>query len=250
MEKFTPDREKKMVFTKCLPLLVAILFGTGYAAANKSQDLQIHTQDHEQIEPDEHKKHQAMMTSPEQVELNRRYDAAWDEWRNELFGLDIKRGMVVADVGAGEGELSLLVARKVGPEGLVYANEIDTKKLRIISDRAAHSGLQNIVPVLSTSNDPMIPPEQADMVILVEVFHHLSDKKAFLDNTRRRVKDGARLVIIEPDVNQAGGNSEGCYADPATTRTQVEKAGFRVVETRTKSIEGLVFFVLTAAAHS
>jgi 2-polyprenyl-3-methyl-5-hydroxy-6-metoxy-1,4-benzoquinol methylase len=108
--------------------------------------------------------------------------------------------------------------------------------------------LLNIVPVLSRPDDPMIPPERVDMAIMVEVFHHVSNKLTFLENTRRRVEPGALLVIIEPDVNQEGGNPNGCYSDPGSTRRLVEQAGFRVVELRTKKIEDLVFFVLIAKA--
>jgi ubiquinone/menaquinone biosynthesis C-methylase UbiE len=248
MEKCTLYKEKTMLKSSCLYLALSILLGVG-CATTQPPGTHTHAQTHEQVESCEHEEHGDWINNPELLELNRKYDTAWAEWQGELFGLDIERGMIVADIGAGKGELTLLVAEKVGPKGLVYTNEIDAKKLDEIGDKVAHCGLQNIVPVLSRPDDPMIPPERVDMAIMVEVFHHLSDKLTFLENTRRRVKPGACLVIIEPDVNQEGGNPDGCYSDPGSTRRQVEQARFRVVELRTKKIEGLLFFVLTAAAH-
>ena len=237
-----------MVKSGYLHLALSILIGAG-CAGNPPADTHTHAQTHEQIEFSKHEEHKDRMNDPEGIERNRRYDAAWAAWQEELFDLDIEPGMVVADIGAGKGELTLLVAEKVGPEGLVYTTEIDEKKLDAIDDKATHVGLTNVVPILSSADDPMLPPQQVDMAILVEVYHHLSNKPTFLENTRRRIKPGARLVIIEPDVNQEGGNADGCYSDPAATRRQVQAAGFRVVDLRTKEIEGLVLFVLTAAAR-
>jgi len=231
-----------------LRLVLLITVGLGCAAAGQQPRTHTHAQAHGQIESRGHHEHGDWMNDPKLLEANRRYDAAWAEWQGKLFDLDIGRGMTVADIGAGKGELTLLIAEKVGPEGLVYANEIDAEKLEAIGDRAAHSELRNIVPVLGRLDDPMIPPGRVDMAIMVEVFHHLSDKPAFLENTRRRIKPGGRLIIVEPDANQKGGDPNGCYSDPGATRRQVEQSGFRDVELRAKKIDALVLFILSAVA--
>jgi ubiquinone/menaquinone biosynthesis C-methylase UbiE len=231
-----------------LPLVFVTLIGAPAAAGSQQHDAHDQTHAQEQYRDAQHEAHKHKMNDPEFVERNRIYDAAWAKWRSELFGLAIERGMVVADIGAGDGDFSIVVAQKVGPKGLVYANEIEAKKLVTINDKAAHEGLSNVVPILGRYDDTLVPPQQVDMAIMVEVFHHVSDKQAFLENLRRRVKPGARLVIIEADINQEGGNPDGCYTDPDAARRLVEKAGFRFVDRRSKEIEGCTFFVLTAAA--
>lgn len=195
-----------------------------------------------------HESHGHKSADPGLVELNRRYDAAWAEWRGKLFDVDVAPGMVVADIGAGAGDLSMLMAQKVGPEGLVYANEIDAKQLARIGAKAAQNGLENVVPVLGREDDTMLPPGQVDLAVMVEVLHHVSGREAFLENLRARVKTGARLVVIEADARQAGGTPKGCYTHPDEARRLVEHAGFRFVDQRSRNIEGCIFFVLTAVA--
>ena len=124
-----------MLKVRYFPLALSILLGVG-CATSPPPDTHTHSQTHEQIESYEHEEHQHRADDPERVELNRRYDAAWAEWRGELFGLEIKRGMVVADIGAGKGELTFLVAEKVGPEGLVYTNEIERLVLFVLTAEA------------------------------------------------------------------------------------------------------------------
>jgi ubiquinone/menaquinone biosynthesis C-methylase UbiE len=179
-----------------LYLTLAILAGAPGAARAQQHDAHDQTHEHEQYQDTQHEAHKHKMNDPEFVERNRLYDAAWAKWRSELFGITIEPGMVVADIGAGDGDFSLVVAHKVGPKGLVYANEIDTKKLVTINDKAANQGLSNVVPMLGRYDDTLLPPQQVDIAVMVEVFHHVSNKKAFLENLRRRIKAGARLVIV------------------------------------------------------
>ncbi len=245
-----------MFKSKCVSFLMFMWLITVPVGADQPADThnQSHSHDQEKTlaqEPQEtcgHDEHQHKTADPALLEANRRYDAAWAKWRGEFFGVAIERGMVVADLGAGAGELTMLVADKVGPEGLVYANEIDAESLAKIRQMISRHQRQNVIPVLGTANDPLIPPQQVDLAIMVEVFHHVSDKPALLENIEQRVKPGARLVIIEADINQPGGKSGGCYSDPEVTRRQVEQAGFRFAGTRAETIEGCTFFVLTAIA--
>jgi ubiquinone/menaquinone biosynthesis C-methylase UbiE len=199
---------------------------------------------HESSEHDEHHHHSP--NNPKRIEANRRYDKAWRKWQEQLFGIKIEEGMVVADIGAGEGDLVMHVAKRVGPDGFVYANEIDLEKLYTIGRKATDRGLNNIAPILGRDDDPLFPPGQVDIAVMVEVYHHLNDKMAFLERIRSRLKPGGQLVIVEADVNQDGGEPDGCYSDPVKTRQELEESGFRNRSLQTKKIEDLILFVLTA----
>ncbi len=195
-----------------------------------------------------HEAHKDRVLDPKMIELNRRYDAAWARWRSDYYGIDVTEGMVIADIGAGDGDFAMLVAREVGPKGQVFANEIDSKKLQTITGKIETSEVRNVVPILGIEDDPLFPLNQVDIAVMVEVYHHLTHKGEFLKSVRSRVKKGSRFVIIEADVNQPGGHSNGCYTDPDLIRSEMKSAGFMPGQIETKTIEGCDFFVLTSVA--
>jgi len=111
--------------------------------------------------------------------------------------LSLRPGMIVADVGAGTGYMSLRMAHRVGPTGKVYANDIQQKmldKLRINSQREK---LTNVETVLGTDSDPKLPAGQMDLVLMVDVYHEFSHPQAMLDRIRESLKADGRLVLLE-----------------------------------------------------
>ena len=109
--------------------------------------------------------------------------AAWldrDERQREentelsLRLLDVRRGSVVADIGAGSGYYSTRLARLVGPEGRVYANDIQQAMLDIIRGRIERERIPNIELVLGTTTDPRLPRAAVDLAIMVDVYHEFS----------------------------------------------------------------------------
>lgn len=114
-----------------------------------------------------------------------------------LDALGIKKDMVVADVGAGVGYFTLRLARRVGPAGKVYANDIQPQMLAMLRDRAAHEKLSNIETVLGSEADPRLPAGKLDMILLVDVYHELSQPQKMLDKLREALKPDGRLVLVE-----------------------------------------------------
>src|SRR5258708_31436443 len=84
--------------------------------------------------------------------------------------LNSKPGQSVVDRGAGSGYLPFPMAKMVGPEGKVYAVEIQQEMLDIISQKMKEKGVTNIVNVLGTVKDPKLPPASADLILLVDVY--------------------------------------------------------------------------------
>jgi ubiquinone/menaquinone biosynthesis C-methylase UbiE len=132
--------------------------------------------------------------------------AAWldrDERQREentelsLKLIDVQRGSVVADVGAGSGYYSTRLARLVGPAGRVYASDIQSAMLDIIRDRMARERLTNIELVLGTPTDPRLPRAAVDMALLVDVYHEFSEPQTMLRRIREALKPGGRLVLLE-----------------------------------------------------
>ncbi len=177
--------------------------------------------------------------------LNERYDKAWSEWQRELSAMLVAPGMKVADIGAGKGELTMMMAQQAGPEGHVYAIEIEQDLIDKLRTRSQAEGVANVTAILGEEDDPLFPQGEVDLALMVEVYHHLADPIVVLEATLKRLKPGARLVIIEPDVNQEGGEPDGCYADPDATLEVASTAGFELVSWDRKSIADFEFFVLT-----
>src|SRR5579859_4397724 len=114
-----------------------------------------------------------------------------------LDALGIRPGMVVADVGAGTGYMSLRLAKRVGPTGRVYGNDLQPEMLRRLRENAAKAGLANIETVQGDEADPKLPPGRMDLVLLVDVYHEFSEPRQMIDRIREALKPTGRLVLLE-----------------------------------------------------
>jgi 2-polyprenyl-3-methyl-5-hydroxy-6-metoxy-1,4-benzoquinol methylase len=199
-------------------------------------------------DPQHHEEHKHAIEDPKLKELNERYDRAWAEWQRQFFGVEIAEGMTIGEIGAGDGTMALLMARKVGEEGHVYANEIVSDKVERMRAVAREQDVSNVTTILGEPDDPRFPVGEIDLVLMVEVLHHVTAKERLLAATCRQLKPGAQLVIVEPDIDQEGGHEGGCYSDPDATREVIEKAGFEYVKMDRISVQDTEFFVLTVRA--
>jgi ubiquinone/menaquinone biosynthesis C-methylase UbiE len=114
-----------------------------------------------------------------------------------LDAIGIKPGMVVADVGAGTGYMSLRMAKRVGPSGKVYSEDVQPEMLRRLRQNAAEAKLNNIQTVLGGEADPRLPPNTLDLILLVDVYHEFSQPQRMLRKMREALKPDGRLVLLE-----------------------------------------------------
>lgn len=111
--------------------------------------------------------------------------------------LHLKPGMQVADVGAGSGYYSELLAHAVGSTGRVYAVDIQPGMLRLVEQRIRRQNLTNVTPVLGSVSDPKLPDGVVDLALLVDVYHELSDPQAMLRRIRVALRPDGRLILLE-----------------------------------------------------
>lgn len=111
--------------------------------------------------------------------------------------LKVEKGATVADVGAGSGYMTIKLAKKVGPQGKVYANDIQQGMLDLLNKRLVKGKITNVSAVLGTQDDPRLPPEALDLVLMVDVYHELWQPQAMLRHIRDSLKPGGRLVLLE-----------------------------------------------------
>ncbi len=111
--------------------------------------------------------------------------------------MGLKKGDVVADLGAGTGYFTRRLAKAVGPSGRVYAVDIQPEMLSRLKENMEKAGVRNVVPILGTNDDPKLPPGSLDWVLLVDVYHELQQPKATLARMREALKTDGKVALVE-----------------------------------------------------
>jgi predicted methyltransferase len=114
-----------------------------------------------------------------------------------LDAMSIRPGMHVADVGAGVGYFVTRLAKRVGPDGRVYANDIQPEMLSRLKQRIREQKITNVETILGKETDPMLPAGKLDVVLLVDVYHEFSQPQKMLRKIREALKPDGRLVLLE-----------------------------------------------------
>ena len=123
--------------------------------------------------------------------------------------------------------MTLRIARRVGPTGKVYANDLQTTMLQAVQDRVTKAGLSNVTLILGTERDARLPVSAIDLALLVDVYHELWYPQAMLQSIRRSLKPEGRLVLVEyrkedPSIPIADAHRMSV----ADARKEVEAEGF------------------------
>ena len=146
-----------------------------------------------------------------------------------LDAIRIAKGSTVADVGAGSGYMTMRMARRVGPEGRVYATDIQPQMLAMLRERLQKERITNVTPVQGAVDDPRLPPDTLDLILLVDVYHEFSQPQQMLRGMRAALKPGGRLVLLEykkedPSIPIRPEHKMSV----AEARTEVEAEGFKL----------------------
>lgn len=114
-----------------------------------------------------------------------------------VAALDVKPGMVVADIGAGSGYHTFQLSPLVGETGKVLAVDIQPEMLALIKDKAKAKKVKNVEAVKGTDEDPKLPANGVDLIILVDVYHEFSKPFEMAEKMVDALKPGGRLVFVE-----------------------------------------------------
>ncbi len=155
-----------------------------------------------------------------------------------MDAIGLKPGMVIGEVGAGMGRFTVYLARRVGNNGLVYANDIDKGALDFLEQRSKRSGLGNIRIILGQVHDPCFPPQSLDMAFMINVYNAFEDPVRFLRNIAPALKPGGILAIVLDDPAKSGGESERS-ATREEFLASVDKAGYSEKEETFLQRDGL-----------
>jgi ubiquinone/menaquinone biosynthesis C-methylase UbiE len=136
-----------------------------------------------------------------------------------VAALNLRAGAVIADLGAGSGPFVPAFAKAVGPNGRVYAVEVDKAFLPHIDARAKAAGVANVTTILGEFSDPKLPAADVDVAFLHDVIHHIQDRPAYLKSVLKYLKPDGRIVVI--DYNPANSPHNG----DASLQVSKEQAG-------------------------
>jgi SAM-dependent methyltransferase len=122
---------------------------------------------------------------------------AWQRPAEVIAAMAPLEGLVVADVGAGTGYFEPHLSRAVGPGGKVLALELDPDLIPLMKRRFEEVGLSNVETRLVAADDPRLAPTSVDRVLIVDVWHHLTDRVAYATRLRQALTPGGQLVIVD-----------------------------------------------------
>lgn len=160
-------------------------------------------------------------------------DRAIFKYRHAIVAvLELEPGMEVADVGAGTGFLTRLIAAAVGREGRVYAEDVVPEFLEHIASAAKEEGLTNVTTVLGDQKSTHLAPGSIDLALVSDTYHHFEFPRPMLESLHAALRDGGRLVVI--DFERVEGVSspfaiEHVRAGKGTVTDEVEDGGFDLV---------------------
>lgn len=158
-------------------------------------------------------------------------DPARDGWQKPeevIAALALPPDAKVADVGSATGYFAVRLARAV-PKGHVYGVDIEADMARYLTERARREGLDNLTAVLAEPADPKLP-EPVDLVLVVDTYHHISERTAYFHKLLGSLTPRGRVAIIDVRKGQPMGPPEQHRLEPAQVRQELEAAGYRFVE--------------------
>jgi len=155
-----------------------------------------------------------------------------DQWQNPdliMDALAIFDGAAVADLGAGGGWFTLRLARRVGPNGIVYAEDIQPQMVEAITRRIQREGLTNVETRHGTADDPRLPAGRLDAVLIVDAYHEIENPIGLLHNVARALNAHGRVGVVDFMPGCGGpGPSLDERAQPDAVIRAAEAAGLRL----------------------
>lgn len=156
---------------------------------------------------------------------------AWQKPDEVMRALGIADGSVVGDLGAAGGWFTVRLARFVGPNGLVYAEDVQRQMIEAIERRVKREGLPNVRTVLGDTKDPRLPPGRLDAILIVETYPEMEDPVTLLRNAARALKPQGRIGIIDYRKDGLGpGPPLEDRVDPDTIVRDANAAGLRLLK--------------------
>ena len=153
---------------------------------------------------------------------------AWQKPHEVIQALALKPDAVIADIGSGTGYFAARFAN-MAPKGRVYGVDTEPDMVKYLAERAKREGLKNLTAVTGAPGDPRLP-EKVDLVILVDVFHHVEDRDRYFRRLRDSLKPDGRIAIIDFRMDSPNGPPKSARIAPDRVKTEMKGAGYALVQ--------------------
>ena len=156
----------------------------------------------------------------------------WQKPDQIMDALRVADGSKVADIGAGAGWFTIRLARRVGPNGRVYAQDIQREMLEATRRRVSREGLQNVETRLGQGTSPSLPDGALDAVLVVDVYPEVEDRVTFLRNLATSLKRNGRIGVVNYKPGRGGPGpvgEEGVRVESERVEADATAAGLRVL---------------------
>jgi SAM-dependent methyltransferase len=153
---------------------------------------------------------------------------AWQKPHEVIQALALKPDAVVADIGAGTGYFSMRLAHMVA-KGRLYGVDTEPGMVKHLAERAKREGLANVTAVQAKPGDPNLP-EKADVILLVDVYHHVDDRKRYFRNLQQSLKPGGRVAIIDFRLDSPVGPPKKARIEPGRVKSEMVSAGYALAQ--------------------
>ena len=163
--------------------------------------------------------------------LERPDRALWQKPDQIMDAVHVADGSTVADIGAGAGWFTIRLAQRVGPKGLVYAQDVQRLMLDAIKRRVQSEGLQNVETVQARGDDPKLPAKTLDAILMVDAYQEIENRVVYLRNLAKALKPTGRIGIVNWKPGEGGPGPEAANEriERSVVEADAKAAGLRVV---------------------
>jgi predicted methyltransferase len=145
-----------------------------------------------------------------------------------IQALALKPDAIVADIGSGTGYFAVRLAHFV-PTGRVYGADIEPDMVNYLALRAQREKLDNLTSIAAAPDDPRLP-EKVDLALMVDVYHHIEGRPAYLKQLRGSLKPGGRVAIIDFRMDSPVGPPPSARLDPKRVTAELTAAGYALLQ--------------------
>jgi predicted methyltransferase len=153
---------------------------------------------------------------------------AWQKPHQVIQALGLRPDAVIADIGAGTGYFAVRFANMV-PAGKVYAVDVEADMVRYLAERAKKEKRPNLVAVKGAAGDARLP-EKADLVVLVDVYHHIEQRERYFRALAASLKPGGRIAVIDFRMDSPSGPPKSARVAPERVKAELAAAGYALAE--------------------
>ena len=149
---------------------------------------------------------------------------AWQRPHEVIQALALAPDAVIADIGSGTGYFAVRLANML-PKGRVYGVDIEPDMVKYLAERAQREKRNNVVALAGAPDDPRLP-EKVDLILMVDVFHHIEERAQYFRKLRTSLKPGGRIAIIDFRPDSAEGPPKAARVAPDRVLAELKAAGY------------------------